>query len=371
MPEELDDFDSLFNEFETEITDEDPISEEEAALIEEDTEDEGPTVIVPKDEEDFKTSQGGDEDETEEDEDEEEGEQDKDEEDGAEYFKTVGEGLIKLGKLKDVPKDFKWSQENFIAFFDEVSMEKAQASIEDILTAKKGDEGLELFNDLFVKNAPVKEYLALYAEEQDYSSLDLEKVGNQKLMIKAYLEEMGQDEDEIFEQIETLEERGVLKERAEKYQGKIVELRASERKQMADQAEAHEKERARLIRERDASLSKVVEEAVKTKEINGIPLSIDDHKTLLPYMTAPAYRTPTGQNVTQMEKDLMELRKDPVKWTALAKLIKEGLNVKPIQNKGVDDKKEQLFNFTRAKKTPTKSDVDDQLDLLFKRKRNK
>lgn len=388
MSENLDDFENLFDELDFEIQDDAPISEEEKSLLDDSKkavkpEGEEPVKIkVPASEEDFLNSledkdeiEEIDEKESKEDSEEEEEEEEDNEDDDkkeklgpADYFKAVGKGLMGLGKFGDIPEDFEWTEESFLEKFDEMSEQNAKNKIQEILTDGWGESGIQMFNDIFIKKVPVKEYLSAYAEAEDFDSMDLDKVGNQKLVVRTYLESMGVDEDEIYEQIELLEGKDKLADRAEKYKEKLMEDRVAQMQQMSQKREAAMKQQRALETQRFNAISQVVTNALKEKEINGIPLSTSDTSELLRYVTAPAYKLQNGQEITELDKKLIELRRDPAKWVALGKLLKEDLNVGPIKAKGEDEKKEKIFEFTKKKASPTKSAVHDQLDLLFKRK---
>lgn len=386
--ENLEDFDSFFSDLQTELMQDTgrPIAPEEAALLEDNEKtktvaakaDNVLEVKVPKSEADFISEINGTGDEDEEDDDKNPKtktlESTDDEDDNSEYFKVVGEGLLKLGKYKEVPADFKWSQENFLEFFDGFTKEKAQADIEDILTENWGEEGIEMFKDIFINKVPIKDYLERYSESQDYSTIDLEKVGNQKYIIQTYLESTGVDEDEIFERIELLEEQDKLKLKAEAFRDKLVEESKAEMKRLAQQEEFRIQQAKAVEKKRQDAITEAVNNAIKAKEINGIPLSVADNRELLPYLTAPAYKLNNGQKITEFDKDLMELRRDPNKLTkliALAKMVKDDLNVTPIKNKAVDETKEDLFAFNKKSKVPSKDTVQDQLDAIFSRKSKK
>jgi len=386
MSEDLENFDDLFEELEFEFQDTD-LSKEELELIDKTKTktpetDDSLKVDVPESEEDFLAKFGTpdeEEDEEEDDdeikkpkakeEDEEEEDEDDSKEGSSEYFKAVGEGLFKLGKFGEIPKDFKWTQESFLEKFEELAESNAETRIHEMLTDGWGDEGIRMFNDIFIKKVPVREYLGAYAEIENYSELDLDKSSNQKLIVKTYLESMGVDEDEIYEQIELLEEKDKLSERAEKYRDKLVEDRAARMEDISRKRSVALDAKKKADRDRYLALSQTVTEALKKREINGIPLSTADDRELLRYVTAPAYKLQSGQEITELDKKLLELRQDPVKWVALGKLLKEDLNVTPIKKKGGDESSSEIFDFMKSKKAPKKSAVEDQLDLIFKRSR--
>lgn len=376
IEEEDNNLDSILSELQIELVDDQsgrPISPEEAALLEdqESKQPTGPQVIVPKSEADFVANINDKKDDEDDDDNTQDDKPDNDD-DTSEYFKTVGEGLLKLGKFEEVPSDFEWTQDNFLKFFDDFTKKKAQADIEDILTENWGDEGIEMFKDIFLNKVPIKDYLERYSEAQDFSSVDLEKVGNQKYIIKSYLESTGVDEDEIFERIELLEEQGKLKAKAESFKDKLVEESRAEMKRLAQQEEFRKQQLAITEKKRYDAITEAVNNAIKAKEVNGIPLSVADNKELLPYITAPAYKLANGQKLTEFDKDLRELRTDPAKlnkFIALAKMVKDGFDVKPIVNKVVDETKGDLFTFNKKNQSPKPDTIESQIDAIFNRRK--
>lgn len=328
-------------------------------------------VHIPESEEDFlKVFSSADEDGDDDGDDEptgDEGSQDSDEEDSsAQYFKAVAEGLAKLGKFEKVSDDFKWTTESFLEKFDEWTEKGAESIIEEQLTsAGWGEFGKKMYEDIFIKRVPVDRYLGAYKEAEDFSKIDTSKTSNQKLIVEAYLKSLGQDEEEIYEHIDLLEEKEKLEERAQKYKEKLVQDSLAKMEEESSRREAMIKRQRELEQDRYVKLSETVSEALKKKEINGIPLSANDTKELLNFVAKPAYKLENGQKLTELDKRLLEIKKDPVKWVALGKLIKEDLNVSPIKNRGKDEAGEDIFNFTKSKK-PSKSSIEREIGKLFK-----
>lgn len=378
---EFEDFDSLLSELEIDLNDPidpiDPADPKKPVPPSDDFK-----VHIPKDENDVLWDKIEEEDEEDEDASKDKNvdldsdpdpddDDDDDDDDSSKYFEAVGKGLLKLGKFAEVGDDFKWTQESFLEKFDEITAEASRAKIDEILMDKWGEQGIEMFNDIFVKKVPVNEYLSAYGEAEDFSKLDIEKVANQKLIVKTYLENMGVDEDEIFEQIELLEEKEKLQDRAEKYKEKLIEDRLAYMQELSSKREAQILAQKKADAERKAAINEALSEALKTKEINGIPLSVNDGKDLFKFVTAPAYKLQSGQEITELDKRILDIKKDPKKLIALGKLLKEDLNVAPIKKKGADEGSQEVFDFVKRGKSPKNETVVNQLDLLFGRGKRK
>lgn len=287
----------------------------------------------------------------------------------SEYFKAVAEGLYKLGEFGELPKDIEWNQDTFIQEFKKASKISANNEIENLLTAQWGEEGIEMFNDIFVKKVDITNYLSKYAEIQDFEKIDLDNVNNQKLIIKEYLKLMDKDDEEIDEQLEFYESKEKLEEVSTKFKTKLIENNKAEMKRLANEREFELKKQVEATEKRNSQVKEVLASSLKNNEILGIPLSIKDNIELIPYLLEPAYRTKSGQEISEMQKDLIELQKDPAKFIALGKLIKEGLNITPIKQKAVDEKKEEVFDFKNAKQKPTQKIINNSIiDELIKRK---
>lgn len=358
MTEELDDFEDLFEDLQEETIEE--IDEDflpPDSIIEKE-EEEADDVIID-------TPPGEDDDD---DDEEEDGKKPEEEEEEVNYFNEVARGLSKLGKFEDLPEGENLTEEKFLEYFDNFTKKKAMAEIEDLLTDKWGDEGLDMFNDIFVKKVPLKTYLELKTASEDINNIDVEDVINQRHIVRTYLEKTGIDEEEIEEQLEILETNDKLKVRAEKYKEKLVEDAERKAKLLAEESEVRQKELKKQEEARRNSLRETIEESVKKGEINGIPLSVKDRSELLPYITAPAYKLANGNTITEFDKAFFDLKKDPVKMIALAKLIKEDLNIGPIEKKVIEKKEDEIFKFNNK---PKSKDVESALDLLFGKTKKK
>lgn len=386
--------DDIFQNFELES---DEVSDEEANLLdifakdpdisatadddtEEDKTEDGKTktpavekasTIVPDSEEDFVKKLGTEDDTDESDTDDADSSHDGDEgddldDDASVYFKTVAEGLIKLGKFDGIEPPEKWDQDSFLDFFDKSREAGIETGIDERISDKWGDEGKKIFEEIFVKGVDPREYFEKYNEILDLDSIDLEKESNQKMVVSKYLEALGQDEEEILDQIEVLEEKGKLAERAEKYKEKLVEDNKRELSRIAAEKEAAIIENKKAQQARMSAIKDVVNKAITAKEINGIPLSVTDSKDLLPFATDLNWKLANGTLITDADKALLEIKRDPIKWVALCKLLKEDLNVAPIKNKGADERADDVFNFKKTKKV--KATTKDPLDLFLKRK---
>ena len=107
---------------------------------------------------------------------------------------------------------------------------------------------------------------------------------------------------------------------------------------------------------------------MQAKEIDGIPFSLKEAKELLEYATKPVYEhTQTKEKLSEFDKALLEVKKDPKQYIKLVKLIKNGLNIKSAVEKKASEITKDGFDFFGKKATPTAT-KDPFLDLFNKHK---
>lgn len=360
MSEEITNIDDLLNsdDFSVEITDLsklEPLDDSEFPPLKDEP------VDIAEEEDDLKeedTPAPADEEEVEE----------VDEDDIHSTFETVAKGLAKLGKFGDIPEGTKLTQDKFLELYDNFTKEQAYSQVEEMITSRHGDEGMKVFKDIFMKGVTPKEYLSSYQKQIDFENIELEdNIYNQKNVVRQYLSSIDWEDSDIEEHIDTLIESKKLEGMATSYKTKLVKKQQQEREVLVRESENRLKLEKQMKQQRIADISGVLNEAVAQKSINGIPITLEDTKVLLDYMTSDAYRLPNGQVITEFDKDYLELKKDPIKFAALAKLVKEGLNVTKIKEKGVDELEEKAFDFRTKKKVKTNpADAYSFLDKFLK-----
>jgi len=283
--------------------------------------------------------------------------------DASTFFEILKEQ--NLFKLED---DADLSEENIILGLKKATEENAAMQIYDVVTKHQGQNGWKLFQDIFLKGAG-KAYLEEHNKQVEIESLDLDSPEAQEAIYREYLKEVTQMPiEEIDEQIEFLKEKNKLASKADFAKSELIKARENNKKlEVQRSADAVEKRKAKEQEYVD-SIELTLVEAMKVKEIDGVPLKQDDSRELLPYMVEKKYELPNGVKITEFERDLIELRKDPKTAIKLAKLAKEKLNLSPIEDKGVSKKASFLFKEVQAdtKKTVSSSANDVKFDELLK-----
>lgn len=295
----------------------------------------------------------GEEEETEEGEEEESGEENP--------FAIFAKGLAKVGRLvldeDEDPEQIQWDEEKFIEKFDETVDNSAWSRLEELATEAMGQEGLRVIEDLFINKVPVHQYLASFQQQQSLEELDMSNERNQVELVRYYLRSVvGEDENEIADQIEYMRSNETLEKKAVNFQRKLAANEEQMRSRMAAEAQARQQQMEQFEQQRIQTYSEIAETAVKAGELNGLPFSNKDYERVLNSALSKEYVLPNGQKITPFEYKLATLRKDdPAKYLQIVKLVEDDVNLAPIMKKGVTEKTNEIFKGLQSKtKTSSK-----------------
>ena len=301
-------------------------------------------------------------------EDEEEGEEEEteegeeEEESGEENpFAIFAKGLAKVGRLvldeDEDPEKIQWDEEKFIEKFDETVDNSAWSRLEELATDAMGQEGLRVIEDLFINKVPVHQYLASFQQQQSLEELDMSNERNQVELVRYYLRSVvGEDENEIMDQIEYMKSNETLEKKAVNFQRKLAANEEQVRQRMATESQARQQQMEQFEKQRIDTYSEIAETAVKAGELNGLPFSNKDYERVLNSALSKEYVLPNGQKITPFEYKLATLRKDdPAKYLQIVKLVEDDVNLAPIMKKGVTEKTNEIFKGLQSKtKTSSK-----------------
>ena len=211
-------------------------------------------------------------------------------------------------------------------------------------------------NKFVLKGGDINVFLASVAKQQSTGlteDMDMDNEANQELVIRQGLVEDGYDEEYITAQIEFLKDSKRLKKHADTH---FKKWDASNKQAQAnilasqETAAKREKESRRLLKTKVSSFLK------DTDEVEGFTVTTKDRKSLPDYMSDRTIKLQNGNQITNMQKDLMRVLNSPTGSVQIAKLLKsaseEGeLNFKEIkQNTETKVTKKVRENVRRSKK---------------------
>jgi hypothetical protein len=287
----------------------------------------------------------------------------EDEEDSVNYFEVFGKGLAKAGMLDlEENEEIEWTEQTFLSKMDETIEKKAWDTLEGLAMETYGEAGVKLVEDVFINKAPIQQYLQMFANQQIVEDVDLNDVVNQERVVRLYLAKTGMDEDEIEDQVNFAVNNQRLESYAQKYHGKLVEKLNQEKDALAEQSRQQVELQKQREVERQEAYAAVLEQSIKSGEIEGYPINNTTAGELFQFVLAKPHQLPNGQRITEFEYKLARMRQEePSKFLALARLVQNDLDLTPVKKKGVTEETNSIFNELKTKtKKSTKSSKSDQ-----------
>lgn len=263
-------------------------------------------------------------------------------------FNLLAKNLYELGifnKLDDEDEEIN-TPEDFKEQWIKQLTAQSNSQIYNFLTDKHGEEGVELFNSLFVNGVDPKEYLSKYTEIQSLENIDLTEESTQEQVYKTYYKKLGWAEDKISKKIQKLKDYGELEEEATDAHEKLLELEQKELSSKKAQKEAEEEAKQQFKVHYAQSVNQILSEKLKQREFDGIPLTEKIARETYENLVVEKYKLPTGEKLTEFDKKILELRK-PENYEMKVKLwllLQNNLDLSKVKTKAVSEKTDKLFS---------------------------
>lgn len=324
----------------------------------------------PKKEEEISTEEIldkvlGDEEEEEEEQEEEEPKKetkvkDKPKKEEVNQFSALSKDLLDLGVFSEeegeelnisTPEEFR----------DRFLSEKKKGAIQMVndFIGQFGEEHQSAFDAIFVKGVNPRDYYSAYNNIQNFSEMDLNNKANQVSVIKQTLQDQGFDQEDITTELERLENYGDLEKVAERYHKVLVKKEAQKLQNLEIQKQQELQQKQVLKQQYVENVQSLLQEKLKTKEFDGIPINPKLVTEIQDYLLVDKYKTKSGETLTEFDKAILDLKKPEnherkVKIGLLLKILEKDPSLSTIQKTGVSKKAEGLFNeLARQKKTTT------------------
>jgi len=215
--------------------------------------------------------------------------------------------------------------EQVSAFFDvlaekvgwgDVDAEEKPKSVEDLVEYMKSaieesskpeyanDEVAAI--DEFVKNGGnIQDYFSKATSDVDYSTLDLDKLENQKLVVSEFMKEKGYTEAQIKRKLEKYEDADILEDEANDAIDPLIEIKEERRKELL---ETQKIEAKRAQEDQQKFYTNVVEEIGALADIRGIKIPKEDKRQLMEYIfkVESDGRTKYQKDYAKSTKNLIE-----------------------------------------------------------------
>lgn len=278
-------------------------------------------------------------------------EEEDDEEDAAtSQFTALSRDLFKLGVFtkedgeEDAPIN---SAEEFLERFE---TEKKKGAIEVVqnFIGQFGEDYQQAFDAIFVKGVDPKEYFGTYNAIESFTEMDLSQESNQIAVIKQALADQGFDPEDITTEVERLQNYGDLESVATKHHKVLVKKEAAKLQKLEEQRTVELQRQAQYKQQYQQNVTSVLQEKLKAKEFDGIPLNPKLAGELQDFLLAEKWKTGSGETLTDFDRTILDLKRPEnhemkVKVALLLKILEKDPTLSTIQKSGISKKSNELF----------------------------
>ena len=265
-------------------------------------------------------------------------------------FTALSKDLFKLGVFtpedEDVDAPISTAEEFLERFNNE--KKKGAAQIVEEFIGQFGEDYQNAFQAIFVKGVDPKEYFGTYNAIENYSEMDLSNEGNQVAVIKQALTDQGFDPEDIETEVERLKNYGDLESVATRHHKVLVKKEAAKLQQLEQQREKQLQEQAAMKHQYAQNVNSILQDKVKSKEFDGIPLNAKLAQELQDFLVTDKYKTSSGETLTEFDRTILELKRPEkhemkIKVALLLKILEKDPTLSTIQKAGVTKKTDVLF----------------------------
>ena len=301
---------------------------------------------------------GNDEDEDEEDApapkakkaDEAPAEEEEEEDAAVSQFTALSRDLFKLGVFTKEDGEEDVAVNSAEEFLERFEVEKKKGAIEVVqnFIGQFGEDYQQAFDAIFVKGVDPKEYFGAYNAIESFSEMDLSQESNQIAILKQALADQGFDPEDITTEIERLQNYGDLESVAAKHHKVLVKKEAAKLQQLEEQRTVELQRQAAYKQQYQQNVTAVLQEKLKTKEFDGIPLNPKLAGELQDFLLAEKWKTGSGETLTDFDRTILDLKRPEnhemkVKVALLLKILEKDPTLSTIQKSGISKKSNELF----------------------------
>jgi hypothetical protein len=194
-------------------------------------------------------------------------------------------------------------------FLDRFNGEKKKGAIEIVnnFIGQFGQDYQNAFDAIFVKGINPKEYFGIYNNVVSFAELDLAQEDNQVKVMKQALSDQGFEAEDIDSEIERIKNYGDLEAVSTKHHKVLVKKETLRLKEKEQEAERELQQKTIIKNQFIENVQQVLQEKLKTKEFDGIPLNPKLATELQDFLLVDKYRTVSGETLTDFDKTILEL----------------------------------------------------------------
>lgn len=265
-------------------------------------------------------------------------------------FGALANDLFKLGVFSKDDEEDDEPISTAEEFLEKFQAEKKKGAIEVVnnFIGQFGEDYQQAFEAIFVKGVNPKDYFGTYNQITSFADLDLSQESNQISVLKQALSDQGFDPEDVETEVERLKNYGDLETVATKHHKVLVKKEAAKLQQMEAQAERELQQKQAIKGQYINNVQSILEEKLKTKEFDGIPINPKLANELQDFLLVDKYKTNSGETLTDFDRAILELKRPEnhamkVKVGLLLKILEKDPTLSTIQKSGISKKSSELF----------------------------
>ena len=234
--------------------------------------------------------------------------------------------------------------------------QKGATQMVDAFIGRLGEDYQNMFEAIFIKGVRPKDYLAIYDKVVSFAELDLTKEDNQVKVMRQSLTDQGLDPEDVESEIERLKTYADLESTSLKHHKVLVKKEALKLQEIEQKSEHELQQKAAIRNQYIQNVQKILQDKLKTKEFDGIPINPKLVNELQDFLLVDKYKTSSGETLTDFDKAILELKRpenhtQKVKVALLLKLLETDPTLSTIQKAGISKKSDLLFTETARQRT--------------------
>ena len=279
-------------------------------------------------------------------------------------FTALSKDLLKLGVFSKEEDEDDVPINNAEEFLERFNAEKKKGAIEVVnnFIGQFGEEYQQAFDAIYVKGVNPKDYFGAFNQIQSFADMDLAQEANQVRVITQALTDQGLDPEDVTTEVERLKNYGDLESVAGKHHKVLIKKEAVKLQQLEQEKEVQLQQQAQYKQQYSTNVNQVLQDKLKNKEFDGIPLNPKLAGELQDFLITDKYKTNSGETLTDFDKTILELKRPEnherkVKVALLLKILEKDPTLSTIQKTGLTKKSNELFGEVarQASKSAVKS----------------
>lgn len=277
-------------------------------------------------------------------------EDDDDEPQEGSIFSTLTKELFKLNVFTQDEDEGDVEISTPEEFLERFQAEKKKGAIDIVnnFIGQFGEDYQNAFQAIFVKGVHPKDYFGTYSNIQSFSEMDLSQESNQVSVIRQALTDQGFEAEDIETEVERLKNYGDLETVATKHHKVLVKKEAAKLQKMEEEKERQLQQQAAIKQQYVQNVQGVLQEKLKAKEFDGIPINPKLAGELQDFLLTDKYKLPSGELLTEFDRTILDLKRPEnhamkVKVALLLKILEKDPTLSTIQKTGISKKSNELF----------------------------